>query len=348
MAKLHLLAGNNVVATVELTGDLVTIGRTEDKNLCIEDDSISENHGVLVRAGDEYQIHDFNSSNGTWVNGERILAVKLKHGDRIRIGSVDVLYDSAIAPPVPKIKLGEGAKRVEHTPAILPVPLATTPAPAAPPPAPAPAPAPPPSPAPAPAVEPPKPVRRTLGGKTLGASSEPSAPPAPAKKASQPVPVKKAKEDRVFINIPDTPAAPPPPPSRPTFAAPPPPPPVPEPEPEPIPEPVVEPAPAPVTGELEEYQVVLPSDDLSHLEPQAESAKETQVAQPPPAVEMSLESGSAAEPVEKKLQVGAAGNKGEVKLRQTPPPGGGERKLAMKPTVQAPRDQLRFGPAKKP
>lgn len=50
-----------------------------------------------MREGDDYQLHDFNSTNGTFVDGERIMAVKLQHGVSIRLGSVELQYESAPA-----------------------------------------------------------------------------------------------------------------------------------------------------------------------------------------------------------------------------------------------------------
>ena len=51
----------------------------------------------MVRDGDDYQLHDFKSTNGTFVNGEPIMAVKLKDGASIRFGSVELRYESGLA-----------------------------------------------------------------------------------------------------------------------------------------------------------------------------------------------------------------------------------------------------------
>src|SRR5438552_8878908 len=75
----------------------MTIGRTEENEIYIQNHNVSKRHGMLVRDGDDYQLHDFNSTNGTFVNGERIMAVKLQHGVSIRFGSVDVRYESTPA-----------------------------------------------------------------------------------------------------------------------------------------------------------------------------------------------------------------------------------------------------------
>src|SRR6266478_9938250 len=101
MPKLHILSPDPVAKTIDLTSNLMTIGRTEENTICIPDDNVSKRHGILVRDGDEYQLHDFNSTNGTFVNGERIMAVKLKDGASIRLGSVELRYESGLAKVAP-------------------------------------------------------------------------------------------------------------------------------------------------------------------------------------------------------------------------------------------------------
>ena len=97
MPKLHILSPAPIAKIVDLTSNLMTIGRTEENTICIADDIVSKRHGILVRDGDEYQLHDFNSTNGTFVDGERIMAVKLQHGASIRLGTVELRYESAPA-----------------------------------------------------------------------------------------------------------------------------------------------------------------------------------------------------------------------------------------------------------
>ena len=95
MPKLHILLPSSVARTIDLTESLITIGRTDENALCIRDINVSKRHGILVRDGDDYQLHDFKSTNGTFVNGERIMAVKLHHGVSVRFGSVELRYESA-------------------------------------------------------------------------------------------------------------------------------------------------------------------------------------------------------------------------------------------------------------
>jgi len=115
MPKLHILSPTSVARTIDLTKNLMTIGRTEENEICIQDYNVSARHGILVREGDDYQLHDFNSTNGTFVNSERILAVKLQHGVSIRLGSVELRYEStpAEAGMSPDTVAPLGVKQVE-------------------------------------------------------------------------------------------------------------------------------------------------------------------------------------------------------------------------------------------
>jgi pSer/pThr/pTyr-binding forkhead associated (FHA) protein len=56
---------------------------------------VSRRHAQIVRCGNEYAIEDLDSANGTLVNGVRLAphsAQVLHHGDRLRIGSVDLVF----------------------------------------------------------------------------------------------------------------------------------------------------------------------------------------------------------------------------------------------------------------
>ena len=101
MPKLHIVSPGAIATTIELTDKLVTIGRTDENTIRIQDTNVSSRHGILVRDGEEYQLHDFNSTNGTFVNGEKIMAVKLKDGASIRLGSVELRYESGLTKAAP-------------------------------------------------------------------------------------------------------------------------------------------------------------------------------------------------------------------------------------------------------
>lgn len=74
-------------------GKYTTIGRSNNNKIIIKDPYISKNHLKIVEDEGMFFLEDLNSANGTYLNGERILdVVRLKNGDRIKIGQVEFLY----------------------------------------------------------------------------------------------------------------------------------------------------------------------------------------------------------------------------------------------------------------
>jgi pSer/pThr/pTyr-binding forkhead associated (FHA) protein len=72
---------------VELGDALVTIGRHEECELPLPDDQASRRHARVVPTDAGYLLEDLGSTNGTFVNGERVAEPRLlSDGDRIEIG----------------------------------------------------------------------------------------------------------------------------------------------------------------------------------------------------------------------------------------------------------------------
>jgi FHA domain len=78
-------AGPEAGRRVEL-GQEVAIGR-QDADLVVEDPEVSRRHAVLRRSGGSVVVEDLDSTNGTFVNGERIRGpMKVGPGDQVRVG----------------------------------------------------------------------------------------------------------------------------------------------------------------------------------------------------------------------------------------------------------------------
>jgi hypothetical protein len=78
-------AGPEAGRRVEL-GQEVAIGR-QDADLVVEDPEVSRRHAVLRRSGGSVVVEDLDSTNGTFVNGERIRGpIKVGPGDKVRVG----------------------------------------------------------------------------------------------------------------------------------------------------------------------------------------------------------------------------------------------------------------------
>jgi predicted component of type VI protein secretion system len=78
---------------VELHADRTTLGTASENDVPIEDPSVSHLHAVLERFPAGWCVTDLGSSNGTWLNGERIWSpCRVRHDDEIRIGQTRLLF----------------------------------------------------------------------------------------------------------------------------------------------------------------------------------------------------------------------------------------------------------------
>ena len=77
-----------------LPADRATIGNAPENDVPLDTDpTASHLHAVLERFPAGWCVTDLGSSNGTWVNGERIWAShRLRHGDEIRIGQTRLIF----------------------------------------------------------------------------------------------------------------------------------------------------------------------------------------------------------------------------------------------------------------
>ncbi len=88
--------------THELKADKTTIGRVEDNIFQIAEPSVSSHHCEVVLRGNEVIVIDLNSTNGTFVNGEKVSEGPLKPGQILRLGQVEMRLETDAAPAAPK------------------------------------------------------------------------------------------------------------------------------------------------------------------------------------------------------------------------------------------------------
>jgi pSer/pThr/pTyr-binding forkhead associated (FHA) protein len=74
------------------SGDRMTIGRSPDAEIFLDDVTVSRNHALLVRRRDGLYIDDLGSLNGTYVNRRRIESHKLQNGDELQVGKYKLTY----------------------------------------------------------------------------------------------------------------------------------------------------------------------------------------------------------------------------------------------------------------
>ncbi|WP_406678243.1 FHA domain-containing protein [Moorella sp. ACPs] len=85
-------------------GENITIGRDRHNDIVINDFHVSARHAVITRRGEEWQLLDLDSTNGTYVNGHLLTGPQsLRPGDEVRIGGVTfkVGWEDASRGPFP-------------------------------------------------------------------------------------------------------------------------------------------------------------------------------------------------------------------------------------------------------
>jgi pSer/pThr/pTyr-binding forkhead associated (FHA) protein len=77
---------------IPITDHITHIGRGAAADLRFEESRVSRRHAIIVRYGNHVRVLDDRSSNGTFVNDCRIVAIDVVDGDVIRLGQVAFTY----------------------------------------------------------------------------------------------------------------------------------------------------------------------------------------------------------------------------------------------------------------
>ena len=128
MAKLVVLTQSLAGRSYDLAGERTTVGRVEENAFQIAEPSVSSRHCEILLRGNDIVVKDLDSTNGTFINGEKISEGVLKPGQTLRLGNVELKLDAPGAPAAASAPPSSPAGTT-HSPA------PSTPAPATPPPA---------------------------------------------------------------------------------------------------------------------------------------------------------------------------------------------------------------------
>src|ERR1035438_7816530 len=99
MAKLVVLSVGMTGRTQELKGEKTTIGRVEDNTFQIAEPSVSSHHCEVELKGNEVLVRDLNSTNGTFINGEKVTEKVIKPGQILRLGQIEMRWKRTRRPP---------------------------------------------------------------------------------------------------------------------------------------------------------------------------------------------------------------------------------------------------------
>src|SRR4051794_5117741 len=101
-AQLDITEANRSTRNIAVR-NTATIGRDTVNDIVLESMTVSRCHALLLRAADELQLLDLESTNGTLVNGVAArpdMPVRLANGDSIRFGQVVAYYRTVSLPPI--------------------------------------------------------------------------------------------------------------------------------------------------------------------------------------------------------------------------------------------------------
>jgi pSer/pThr/pTyr-binding forkhead associated (FHA) protein len=121
MIKLYMMNGTEEGQSFDIKGDIITVGRSMENDVRMDDKFISRRHLKILKKDKRYFIEDLNSRNGTFVNGDQItpgVKVQVEQGVPIVIGMSIVCLGKAcledVMPFLDSIDLSKELARGEE------------------------------------------------------------------------------------------------------------------------------------------------------------------------------------------------------------------------------------------
>ena len=96
--------------THELKVDRTTVGRLEDNTFQVPEPSVSSHHCEILLRGGEVVVRDLDSTNGTFISGNKITESPLKPGQILRLGQIEMRLETEVTAPAPA-----PAKKLDQT-----------------------------------------------------------------------------------------------------------------------------------------------------------------------------------------------------------------------------------------
>ncbi|MBV8371972.1 MAG: DUF3662 domain-containing protein, partial [Candidatus Eremiobacteraeota bacterium] len=90
--SLRMIKGVSSFGVYSVEG-AVRIGRADESDVLLADPSVSRAHAIVETTGPEPTVRDLGSTNGTFVNGERVEARTLRDGDELRFGNTRMQFE---------------------------------------------------------------------------------------------------------------------------------------------------------------------------------------------------------------------------------------------------------------
>lgn len=120
MAVLIGMSGEIKGQSFEIKGNELTIGRSDDNGVVVNNPTVSGHHCSIVREGNRYTLHDRDSTNGTRLNSKEVSEAPLKPKDLVQVGSVEFMFDAENVEAVETNAYAEAQVEVTTGPATAP------------------------------------------------------------------------------------------------------------------------------------------------------------------------------------------------------------------------------------
>jgi len=92
MARIQYSTPEGASGEIDLTSESMTVGRSDDNAIVIQDPSLSSHHGEFTFDGAEWSFTDLGSTNGTKLQGTAATQFGLANGTAFTLGSVECLF----------------------------------------------------------------------------------------------------------------------------------------------------------------------------------------------------------------------------------------------------------------
>lgn len=97
MPKITLLMGRKTMQVYDLDQAAIRIGREEDMDVLIDNQSVSRRQAEIRREGEGWVVEDLGSSNGTFLHGQKIEGPQaIVAGDEIGFGKFSIVFDKVV------------------------------------------------------------------------------------------------------------------------------------------------------------------------------------------------------------------------------------------------------------
>jgi hypothetical protein len=92
VARLEFILGPMANQVLNLSEEVTTIGSVAGNTVVLADPAVSRKHAGIRKVDGNYELADFGSTNGVYVNGHKVPKKTLEQGDIVRVGNTEAVF----------------------------------------------------------------------------------------------------------------------------------------------------------------------------------------------------------------------------------------------------------------